>query len=115
MPTYSYECPTCAAHLERWFKSYRERTDEVDCPECGGYAKFVIDAPAITWRHTPKDPFRRVPDNPVKTTVPSNYNITPNRTEIVPAPESMKKKFRLNGKRNNRKRSDKHKSAVKEY
>lgn len=115
MPTYSFECPTCGKITEKFYASYKLRPGKVDCDECSNPAHFVIDAPAIHWHHTPKDPLRRVPSNPVKAQVPLEYyrkkggpnpSITPNfnektgapDTKIVPTPEAERKKYRRKGR-----------------
>jgi len=119
MPTYSFECSKCGKITEKFYASYKLRPRTVGCDECANVANFVIDAPAIHWRHTPKDPFRMVPDNPVKSQVPSNYGVTVTDSKPVPQglPDgsTMKKKLRNKGRKNYRtKRKDKN-VAVKEF
>lgn len=57
MPVYEYSCPDCGP-FELW-RDHRESGAETSCPECGGGARRVYSAPAVSDRTGARGELRR--------------------------------------------------------
>lgn len=48
MPIYEYQCQTCGAQFEKFFRSLARVTDKVTCPDCNSPdVERLMSAPAI--------------------------------------------------------------------
>lgn len=48
MPIYEYQCQTCGAQFEKFFRSMARVTDNITCPECHGPdVERLMSAPVV--------------------------------------------------------------------
>ena len=42
MPLYDYECRECGLKMERFYLSYKDKPDWINCEHCGAEAKQIL-------------------------------------------------------------------------